>query len=170
MFVLSYGTVVTSESQSISRLWKHADHERTYHLFRRLSLQNKAHTLTNPISRPICIYVALVNTTCSIVECHLEPKLRQVTCIVRERQSRRICGAPPYRRLSDQYYPYPRGWTLPRGRSYRSYSRQMQDCLGGMCMTSPGFCLSNGQTKVEGVTSQCGCGDALTGHATLYLF
>ena len=54
-----------------------------------------------------------------------------------------------------------RVWTIPSGRPYASWSRQVEAWSQWYGHGETGVCLGDGQTEAEGVLSQGGRGDAL---------
>ena len=87
-----------------------------------------------------------------------EAGLRQVTCIIHERQLRLYGHVarlhpddPAYRIL---FCRDPSGWTMPRERPQASCLRQMGGLTEGYGHDGPGVCLGDGQTEAEGVPWQ----------------
>ena len=102
----------------------------------------------------------------------MEAGLRQVACIVRERQlrlyghvTRLLAEDPAYRILSCRD---PSDWTMPRGRPQASWLYQVESYVR-VWACRPGVCLGDGQTEVERVPSQGGRGDALLRRMPPYL-
>ena len=88
-----------------------------------------------------------------------EAGLRQVTCIVRERQLSLYghVARLPAEDLAHRILSF-RGWTMPRGAPIVASGGVLSERYGH---GGPGVCLGDGQTEAEGVPSQGGRGDAL---------
>ena len=98
--------------------------------------------------------------------------LKQITCIVQERQIRlyghvaRLPAEDPAHRIIPCRDP--RGWAIPRGH-HGSCLRLVESYLKDTGTAGLGVCLGDGQTEVEGVPSQLGPADSLLGRMPPYV-
>ena len=96
-----------------------------------------------------------------------ETDLRQVTCIVRERQIRldghvaRLAAEDPAHQIL--FYRDPRGWSMPRVRSHASWLRKVESYLkdGGMACLASAWAMARRRPKeyrrkVDAAT-RCSC-------------